>query len=152
MASWTDQVENMVYSGRIKVPYRWDVGEVGSHFFIQLRDKKEIWGKRCPACGKVYVPPQKNCGECFELTGEWVRVADTGTLQSYTTVHYTHGMQPHRAPLTYGLVKLDGADGAILHLLGEVDPGELKTGMRMRARFAENRQGTINDIQYFAPA
>ncbi|HDP80971.1 MAG TPA: DNA-binding protein, partial [Spirochaetes bacterium] len=74
MDSWKTGVENMVYPGRIKVPYKWDVGETGSYFLTRLRDEKELWGRRCPGCGRVYVPPLKNCGECFLLTDEWVRV------------------------------------------------------------------------------
>jgi uncharacterized OB-fold protein len=152
MDSWKTGVENMVYPGRIKVPYKWDVGEIGSYFLVKLRDHKELWGRRCPECKKVYVPPVKNCGECFALTDEWVRVKDKGILESFTVVHYAHGMQPSKPPLIYGLVRLEGADGAILHLLGDVNPEELKTGMSLKARFADERKGSIHDIRFFAPA
>ena len=43
MSEWMEEVEEMVYPGRIKVPYKWSVGEYGSHFFIELRDNKKIW-------------------------------------------------------------------------------------------------------------
>ena len=32
MPGWLDEVEEMVLSGRIKVPYKWWVGETGSRF------------------------------------------------------------------------------------------------------------------------
>ena len=48
----------------------------------------------------------------------------------------------------FALVKLDGADTALLHLfLGS----KVQTGMRVRARFSENRKGQITDIQGFEP-
>lgn len=152
MADWLDEVENVVFSGRIKVPYKWYVGEVGSRFLTGLRDKKEIWGTKCPKCKKVYVPPLKNCGECFVLTDKWVKLGDTGTLESFTVANYSHDMQPVKAPVAYGLIKLDGADGAMLHLLGETDVDKLKVGMKVKAVFAKKREGTIMDIKHFAPA
>ena len=151
IANWKDEVENIIYSGRIKVPYKWYVGEVGSRFLTALRDDKEIWGIRCPECRKVYVPPVKNCGECFALTDEWVRVEETGTLEAFTVVRYAHAMQPVEPPFAYGLIRLDGADGALPHLIGEADLDELKAGMRLKAIFADERKGSILDIKHFAP-
>jgi uncharacterized OB-fold protein len=151
MADWKDQVENIIYSGRIKVPYKWNVGEVGSRFLTGLRDKKEIWGTQCPKCKMVFVPPSKNCWECFVLADKWVKVKDTGTVESFTVCHYSHSMHPQKSPLIYGLIKLDGADGSLLHLLGDVKPEKLKTGMKVKAVFADKREGSILDIKHFAP-
>jgi uncharacterized OB-fold protein len=151
MTSWKDKVENMVYSGRIKVPYLWNAGATGSRFLTAIRDRGEIWGNRCPACGRVYVPPVKTCGDCFVPTEEWIRVGDTGVLESFTVVHYSHDMQPRKAPLAYGLIRLDGAGGAFLHLIGDADFAKLKVGMKVKAVFADERTGSIADIKHFAP-
>jgi len=151
MTDWKAEVENIIYSGRIKVPYTWYVGEIGSHFLTRLRDAMEIWGRKCPKCQRVYVPPVKNCGECFALTDQWVKVKDEGTVESFTVVRYTHEMQPVKAPFAYGLIRLDGADGALLHLIGGVDPERVKVGMRVKAVFAEQREGSILDIRHFEP-
>ena len=151
MTDWKAEVENIVYSGRIKVPYTWYVGEIGSHFLARLRDAREIWGRQCPKCKKVYVPPVKNCGECFALTDQWVQVKDEGTVESFTIVRYTHEMHPVEAPFSYALIRLDGADGALLHLIGGIDPERLKIGMRVKAVFAEPREGSILDIRHFEP-
>jgi uncharacterized OB-fold protein len=50
-----------------------------------------------------------------------------------------------------GIVKLDGADTGLVHLLGGVDIGKLRVGMRMQAVFREKRQGNYLDIEYFRP-
>ena len=152
MAKARQKARNVVYAGRIKVPYAWSVGETGSRFLTTLRDDREIWGVKCPKCKRVYVYPIKNCGECFVPTEAWVKVANVGTLESFTVVHYKHDMQPRKRPLVYGLVRLDGADGALLHLIGGVDPAKIKLGMRLKAVFARQRAGSILDIQHFAPA
>jgi uncharacterized OB-fold protein len=41
----------------------------------------------------------------------------------------------------------------ILHLLSEVDPKEVKIGMKVKAVWkpAEEREGAITDIKYFKP-
>ena len=38
---WKEGVKEIVYRGRISVPYTWTVGEVGSRFFIELKDNKK---------------------------------------------------------------------------------------------------------------
>jgi uncharacterized OB-fold protein len=151
MGDWKSEVKNIIYDGQIKVPYKWNVGETGSRFLIGLRDKQEIWGVRCPRCKKVYVPPIKTCGVCFVNTDEWVKVANTGTVESFTVVNYAHSMQPAKPPLIYGLIKLDGAGGSFVHLIGGTDPGKVTMGMKVKAVFADKREGTILDIKHFAP-
>jgi hypothetical protein len=151
MGDWKSAVKNIVYEGQIKVPYKWNVGETGSRFLIGLRDEKEIWGIECPKCKKVYVPPLKTCGTCFVNTDKWVKVANTGTVESFTVVNYSHGMQPAKPPLIYGLIKLDGAGGSFVHLIGGVDPAKVTMGMKVKAVFADKREGTILDIKHFAP-
>jgi uncharacterized OB-fold protein len=145
------KIKNIYYEGRIKVPYNWYVGEVGSRFLVNLRDNKEIWGIRCPSCKKVYVPPVKTCWECFIPNEEWVKLSDTGTIMSFTVVHYRTQAMPKRDPLIYGLIKIDEADGSFLHILGDIDPRDLAVGLKVKAVFADARSGTILDIKYFAP-
>ena len=60
MPGWLDEVDEMVLSGRIKVPYKWWVGETGSRFLIALRDEKRILGAYCEACDTVFVPAEEN--------------------------------------------------------------------------------------------
>ncbi len=53
------------------------------------------------------------------------------------------------------VIEIDGASEGmgILHLLGEVDPNEVKIGMKVKAvwKAASERTGAITDIQYFKP-
>ncbi len=56
-----------------------------------------------------------------------------------------------KPPLAYGMILLDGASTGLVHLLGEVDFKEIKTGMRVEAVFNEERVGDITDIRYFRP-
>jgi len=152
MADIFKDVEPMVYESRISVPYNWWAGDTAEKFFIALRDEKKILGTRCEQCSKVYVPPRKGCPQCFTGRANWVEVSDKGELISFTVARRQLAALPRKVPLYFGLVKLDGADTGLLHFIGDVSSGEIAIGMSVRARFAENRQGTIHDIECFVPA
>jgi len=84
---------------------------------------------------------------------DWVELPPTGILVTYTVVNYTYGSyyQPQEAPYSIGIIKLDGADTGLCHILGEVKPEDIKIGMRVQAVFREQREGNILDIAYFKP-
>ncbi len=147
---WSD-VEPIIYEGRIKVPYAWQAGETASFFLTQLRDHRKIWGKRCPKCERVLVPPRKHCPTCFVDTSEWVEVSDEGVVETFTVVHRETPIQPLGPPFAYALIRLDGADTSLVHVLSAVQPEKIREGMRVKAVFAENRGGSVRDISHFRP-
>jgi uncharacterized OB-fold protein len=140
-----------IYHGQIYIPDTYSAGTVGSRFLIELRDKKRIMGTRCPTCNRVYVPARSVCKDCFGQLDEWVEVSDKGTLLTYSVCHQANPVQPVEPPVVYGIVQLDGADTGFVHMLGEVNPEQLRIGMRVRAVFKEKREGSILDIKYFKP-
>lgn len=156
MAQVTEKLEGMdvwVYHGQIYIPNTYSAGAVGSRFLIELRDNKKIMGTRCPACNRVYVPARSVCKDCFGELSEWVEVSQRGTLLTYTVTYQSNPIQPVSTPIVYGIVQLDGADTGFVHMLGEVDPEKLKSGMKVKAVFKvkKERQGNILDIKYFKP-
>ena len=58
--------------------------------------------------------------------------------------------RPLDRPVTYGLVRLDGADTVLLHRLLDTG-GEPAIGDRVRAVFAPDREGSMLDMEGFAP-
>ena len=151
MADIFEGIEPMVYKSRINVPYNWWAGDTASKFLIAIRDEQKILGTRCDQCEWVFLPPRKTCPTCFTENREWVEVSDIGVLQAFTVARRQLASLSKKVPVCFGLIKLEGADTALLHYLGEVDPDEIKIGMRVKARFAEERQGLITDIDYFRP-
>ena len=128
----------------------YEVGRIGTKFFAELRDKK-IFGIRCPVCDLVYMPPRLSCKNCFTELNEWVEVSNTGTLLTYTIVYVPGENQPFEPPYAIGLIQLDGADTALMHVIGETDLEKLSIGMRLQAVFSEERDANIRDIKYFKP-
>jgi uncharacterized OB-fold protein len=154
MAIVTEQLEGMdvwLYHGQIYIPNTFSAGAVGSRFLTELRDKKRIMGMRCPTCNRVYVPARSICKDCFEQLDEWVELSDKGTVLTYATDYETKSIQPTWTPIIYGIIQLDGSDTGFVHMLGEVDPEQLRVGMRVQAVFQKEREGSILDIKYFKP-
>lgn len=138
----------------VNVPYEWDAGEHGSKFLAKIRDEEKILATKCSNCGRSYIPPRNVCPDCFEEISEWVEVAEHGELVTYTVVNYEEPLiQPEEPPLIYGIIKLDGADTGLVHLLGEIEPADLKHGIEVEAVFRDEseREGNILDIKYFKP-
>jgi len=132
---------------------RYYAGTIGSLFYTTLRDKKRILGIRCTTCDRVLWPPRQTCGRCFSQLSEndLVEIGPNGTLETFTTVSYSEPVHPAPAPLIYGIIKLDGADTGITHLIGGVPFDALHVGMRMKPVFSEERHGDILDIRWFCP-
>ena len=156
MAALTEKLEGMdvwVYHGKIHIPNIYSAGAVGSRFLIELRDNKRIMGTRCPACNIVYVPARSVCRDCFGQLSEWVEVSPKGTLLSHAIARQPSVVQPVNPPIIYGIIQLDGADTGFVHMLGEVEPAQLKVGMRVKAVFKPKKQrvASILDIKYFKP-
>lgn len=129
----------------------YDVGRINGRFFAALRDEGRITATRCLACARSYLPPRMSCSECFAELDDWVDAGDAGTLTAFTIVREPGMLQQMPIPYVVGLIKLDGADTALVHYLGEVVPEAVKVGMRVRAVLAEERHGNIWDIRYFRP-
>lgn len=143
--------ELIAYESRIKVPYTWSVGEVGSRFLTEIKENQKIWGTRCPVCESVFVPPKKTCTYCFVPIHEWTEVRDEGVLQTYTIARYKTDLIPQDSPQIIGIILLDGASTGLVHLIGEAPPEKLKVGMRVKAVFNKERKGHILDIKHFKP-
>ncbi len=145
-----------ISSGDTEQPFNWTAGTYGSKFLLEIRDNKKLWGVKCPACGKVYVPPRRVCGPCYVEMDELVPVSDEGKLITYTIVSFgfldpsTGREKP--VPYGYAVIQLDGADSYFLHYVDETDPAKLKAGDRVKAVFEEDgkRTGSLLDIKHFS--
>ena len=58
---------------------------------------------------------------------------------------------PLSTPFAWALIRLDGADTAMLHAVDAGSVDAMSTGMRVRVRWADEREGAITDIACFEP-
>jgi uncharacterized OB-fold protein len=134
----------------LEYPYTRSTGDVIGRFFAGLRERR-ILGIRARD-GRVLVPPQEYDPETGEALDELVEVADVGVVTTWTWVSEPRAKHLLRRPFAFALVKLDGADTAMLHYVDAGDPDAMRTGMRVRARWKDEPEGDITDIVCFEPA
>lgn len=157
----------------ITVPYRWTTGPVFGLFLGGLKEKK-IFGAKCSSCSKVYVPPQDTCPACLEDFTEdsFVEVKPEGEVISFTKIvnnffgerptdDYLNTrirpvdveehplLWPPDVPYAVALIKLDGADTSLAHLVKGSDMDKLKVGTKVKAVWEDERIGHILDIERF---
>lgn len=113
----------------------------------------KVIGQRCPACGKVYVPPRGACPVDGVPTTTDVELGDVGTVTTFCVVNVPFQGQRVPSPYVAASVLLDGADIAFQHLILGCEPAEVRMGMRVRAVWKQPEQwGTTSEnIDHFEP-
>lgn len=136
--------------------YTRSVGPVIGRFLTELRDGRLV-GVRT-AGGDVLVPPAEYDQDGEAVTDEFVEVGPEATVTSWSWVAEPLPSHPLDRPFAWALIRPDGADTALLHVLdlGEFDrgakpPRALATGLRVRPKWRAERTGTIKDIESFRP-
>ena len=134
--------------------YSWTSGVAVSRFLDGLKEGK-LWARKCYKCGRVMIPPRMYCEEDFRPTDRWVRVKDTGTVNTFSISFVNNDASRRDKPIIVSVIDIDGASPnmGILHLMGEVEPKEVEIGMKVEAVWKpkEKREGSITDIMYFRP-
>ncbi|MFD3324349.1 Zn-ribbon domain-containing OB-fold protein [Streptomyces sp. NPDC058701] len=133
----------------VEFPFTRSLGPVQSAFLTGLRERV-VLGVRT-SDGKVMVPPTEYDPVSAEEIRDLVEVAATGTVTTWAWNPAPRPNQPLATPFAWVLVTLDGADTAILHALDAPGPEAVRTGMRVRVRWAADRIGAITDIACFEP-
>ncbi|MFE0137341.1 Zn-ribbon domain-containing OB-fold protein [Streptomyces sp. NPDC059037] len=131
----------------VEFPFTRSLGPVQSAFLTGLRERV-VLGVRC-GDGRTLVPPVEYDPVTAEEIRDLVEVAPTGTVTTWAWNHEPRRGQPLQTPFAWVLVKLDGADTALLHALDASGPEAVRTGMRVRIRWAAERSGAITDIACF---
>jgi uncharacterized protein len=135
-----------------RLEYAYTPGKAMSKFLRGVAEKR-LTGQRCPACGKVYVPPRGSCARCGVQTTEEVPVAETGTITMFCIVNVPFAGQAVQIPYVSASVLLDGADIPLFHLIQEIDAKDARIGMRVKAVWVEPEEmkPDLRSIKYFAP-
>jgi uncharacterized OB-fold protein len=133
----------------VEFPFTRSLGPVQSAFLTGLRERV-VLGVRA-SDGRVLVPPAEYDPVTAEEIRDLVEVAPTGTVTTWAWNHAPRRGQPLATPFAWALVRLDGADTALLHALDAPGPDIVRTGMRVRIRWAAERTGAITDIACFEP-
>jgi len=129
--------------------YTRSLGPVLSQFMTALAQGRILAARA--ADGRVYAPPFEYDPVTAEPPGELIEVRPTGTVQSWSWAPAPLAGQPLEHPFAWALIRLDGADTAMLHAVDAGSASAMRTGLRVRARWAAQRAGHIRDIACFEP-
>jgi len=133
----------------LEYTYKRSLGPILSQYFTALRDRRMLGIRRCD--GSVMVPPKEYDPDTGESLEEMVEVSATGVVRSWSWVERPRRQQPLDHPFAYVLVQLDGADTSFIHVVDDVAEADMKTGMRVSARWSEETTGAMTDF-VFVPA
>lgn len=148
----TDKTNCFIVEGKLALPYQYFAGRTGSRFLVSLRDNKKIQGLKCKKCNKVFVPPRSTCEVCLSEIGDnWVELDNQGTVTGFTVINYKEPHQPVEPPYILALIKLQGADTSLVHIVKGISIDQMKTGLKVEAVFADKDTSTIMNIDHFRP-
>lgn len=134
----------------MEFPYRHSTGETIGRFLAGLKEQKKIWGQRVAGQG-VVVPPVGYSEVDGTAGAEWVEVGPEGVVTAFAIVHHPiERLHPFDRPFAFVLVRLDGADTALPHVVKE-DLERLRVGARAAAVWKPDgeRVGSLRDIECF---
>ena len=134
--------------------WRWkhETAILARTFLAALKDKK-VLGLKCTNCGLVYTPPKPYCS-CLGIPSEWVEVADTGEITTFTfTGAWSYGgmLEGAGTPMIIAGMRFDGSDTQTLTLLSETEPEQVYVGMKLKVKWPDNPQGVIDDVMHSVP-
>ena len=139
---------------QLRADFAWDTGIAIGQYLAAYKEGL-ILGSRCNTCRKVVVPPRTVCEWCFRPMDEFVPLQDTGTVNTFSLCYVTWDVKRIKEPEIPAVIEIDGAAPlhGIMHKLGEVEPDDIKIGMRVKAVWKppEERDGSVTDILYFKP-
>ncbi len=134
----------------IRFPYKRSLGPVMGAFMTALTEQRFL-GIRSGE--RVLCPPREwDPDTAADLSADdLVEVGPAGTVESWTWVSSPSAAHPLDHPFAFALIRLDGADTALLHAVDVASPDALSTGMRVAPRWKAERVGHITDVEAFVP-
>ncbi|CAN5637504.1 hypothetical protein BH20ACT2_BH20ACT2_01720 [soil metagenome] len=133
----------------IEYPFTRTTGPVVGAFLTGLREQVVLGAKL--ADGRVVVPPIEFDPGSGDDIAELVEVGQAGEVLTWAWMAEPRRDQPLDRPFAWALVRLDGADTAMLHAVDAGEESAMATGMRVRVRWRDEREGHICDIACFEP-
>ena len=134
-------------SFELSYKYKRSSGPVMSKFFEGLSQKK-ILGTKSKA-QKVFAPAAEYDPHTREALTELVEVGPGGTIASWSWVNKPRSHHLLQSPFAFALIKLDGADTAMLHMIFDCDESDLGVGKKVLPVWSDNPTESITDINYF---
>jgi len=119
-----------------------------SPFFTGIAQGK-LLGTECKRCIFRFATPRLHCNRCGRRT-RWFELPLEGNIHTFTTCYQAGELFRNETPFSLILVEFKGADTLFLSRLVGPEPGTIRIGMAVTARFVTPPQFRITDV-YFVP-
>lgn len=133
----------------LEYPFTRTTGPVIGAFLAGLQNRVICGIRRSD--GSVLCPPTEYDPITAEPLTEMVEVGQSGEVLTWAWNGDPRPQQPFDRPFAWALIRLDGADTAMLHAVFVASAAEMSTGMRVSAAWRAEREGHITDIVGFDP-
>ena len=110
--------------------YKRSSGPVMSKFFEGSSAEQKILGTKS-STRKVFAPAAEFDPDTNESLTEIVEVGPGGTIESLVGLKLTSISSLLKTPFAFALIKLDGADTSMLHMVSDCDESDLSIGTRV---------------------
>jgi len=127
--------------------YTRSTGPIVGRFFTELKNRN-IVGIRA-SDGRVVLPPMEFDPDTAEALSEFVNVGQQGEIVSFAWVKQPREAHPLQQPFAWAMILLDGADVPMVPCVRADAEGDVATGARVKAVWADQPVGCINDICCF---
>ena len=141
---WTDS---------IPLEYHYTAGVAGEEFRRELRDNGRFLVSKCSKCKSTYIPTRMYCPSCFIEMKDQFPIDKPGYVYSFTSVNRDRSGANTESPIIVGLVKFEGVNGGVVHLLDVDHPSRVSIGMKVTPSLknSSERTGAVTDILAFKP-
>src|SRR5882762_1040689 len=129
-----DQTEVLTAPLVIEYPFSRTTGPVIGAFLTGLREQLIVGSKTSDA--RVLVPPMEYDPATGAAATEMVEVGPGGTVTTWAWVHQPRPKDPLDRPFAWALIRIDGAESALLHAVDAGEIGAMATGMHVTPRWS----------------
>lgn len=127
--------------------FRRTTGPVIGAFFTALAAHR-VLGIR-DARDRVLCPPVEYDPASGEPLTEMVDVGSEGTVTTWSWVSDVREGQPLQKPHALAMIRPDGADTSMLHVIDAAGPEDVFTGCRVRIRWATQPAEGLSNVECF---
>ncbi len=119
--------------------------------FLKALAQGKLFGARSGPGEPVMIPPRGADPRTAELASEMVEVSDKGTVVSFSIIRVPSENIAFELPYVCITVLLDGADVPFFHVLQECEIEDVRIGMRVQVKWADELTPDVASIRYFHP-
>ena len=99
-------------------------------FWQGLKEGK-VYATKCKACGKVFFPPNPDCGVCLSKEMDWIELSSEAEVETFTRVVIRPTTFQQYKPYTVAIGKLKEGVKLLAWLTG-FKLSDIKVGMKVK--------------------